>query len=407
MPSSRILTVVDQFDEDEFPDIPAAPAALLRALQAVPDPRNLRGRRHRLCTILALAACAVIAGARSFVGIAEWTAEATPAELAKLGVTGQKPCESTIRRTLNRIDADGLNLIVGTWAALVATTSERFPVIAVNGKSVRGSAVAGGRCRHLLSALTHADGLVLGQIDVDLKTNEIPLLSRLLDNIELLGVLVTADAMHCQRIHAKYLVEQRGAHYLLTVKGNQPALRRQLTQLPWTQVAITDTQDDRRHGRIEKRTVKVVSIDAGILFPYAAQAIQITWKVRRPKSRKWRSEAVYAITDLTAAQANSQRLGAWLRGHWCIENKLHWVRDVTFGEDLSQVRTGSGPQVMATLRNLAIGLLRMTGATNIAEALRHHARDTNRPLTLLLTSRNNPAIPSKRQCRGRGPGIWT
>lgn len=407
MPSSRILTVVDQFDENEFPDIPAAPAALLRALQAVPDPRNLRGRRHRLCTILALAACAVIAGARSFVGIAEWTAEATPAELAKLGVTGQKPCESTIRRTLNRIDADGLDLIVGTWAALVATTSERFPVIAVDGKSVRGSAVAGGRCRHLLSALTHADGLVLGQIDVDLKTNEIPLFSRLLDNIELLGVLVTADAMHCQRIHAKYLVEQRGAHYLLTVKGNQPALRRQLTQVPWTQVAITDTQDDRRHGRIEKRTVKVVSIDAGILFPYAAQAIQITRKVRRPKSRKWRSEAVYAITDLTAAPGQQSPVGCLAPRPLVHRKQAALGQDVTFGEDLSQVRTGSGPQVMATLRNLAIGLLRMTGATNIAEGLRHHARDTNRPLTLLLTSRNNPAIPSKRQCRGRGPGIWT
>jgi predicted transposase YbfD/YdcC len=207
-----------------------------------------------------------------------------------------------------------------------------------------------------------------------------------LDTIELLGTLVTADAMHCQKDHAEYLVEKRGAHYLLTVKNNQPKLRKQLAQLPWVDVPVTDTQNDRAHGRIEKRTLKVVTISAGILFPHAAQAIQVTRKVRQRSSRKWRTETVYAVTDLTAEQGHPDQLATWLRGHWCIENRLHWVRDVTFGEDLSQVRTGNAPQVMATLRNLAISLLRLNGATNIAKALRHHARDTKYPLALLLTS---------------------
>jgi predicted transposase YbfD/YdcC len=386
MSSSPTYTVVDQFDEDEFPDIPAAPAALLAALKSVPDPRKRRGVRHEMSAILALAVCAVIAGARSFVAIAEWTAAATPNALATLGVSGEVPCESTIRRTINKVDANGLDVIVGTWMALRATTSERFRVVAVDGKSLRGSAVAGGRCRHLLAAVTHTGGLVLGQLNVDLKTNEIPLFSTLLDTIELLGALVTADAMHCQKDHAEYLVEKRGAHYLLTVKNNQPKLKKQLAQLPWADVPVTDTQRDRAHGRIEKRTLKVVTISAGILFPHAAQAIQVTRKVRRRSTRKWRTETVYAVTDLTAEQGRPDQLATWLRGHWCIENRLHWVRDVTFGEDVSRVRTGNAPQVMATLRNLAISLLRLTGATNIAKALRHHARDTKYPLTLLLTS---------------------
>jgi len=386
MSSSPTYTVVDQFDEDEFPDIPAAPAALLAALKSVPDPRKRRGVRHEMSAILALAVCAVIAGARSFVAIAEWTAAATPDELATLGVSGEVPCESTIRRTINKVDANGLDVIVGTWVALRATTSERFRVVAVDGKSLRGSASAGGRCRHLLAAVTHTGGLVLGQLNVDLKTNEIPLFSTLLDTIELLGALVTADAMHCQKDHAEYLVEKRGAHYLLTVKNNQPKLRKQLAQLPWADVPVTDTQRDRAHGRIEKRTLKVVTISAGILFPHAAQAIQVTRQVRRRNTRKWRTETVYAVTDLTAEQGRPDQLATWLRGHWCIENRLHWVRDVTFAEDLSRVRTGNAPQVMATLRNLAISLLRLTGATNIAKALRHHARDTKYPLTLLLTS---------------------
>jgi predicted transposase YbfD/YdcC len=386
MSSSLTHTVVDPFDEDEFPDVPKAPAALLAALQRVPDPRKPRGLRHGLPVILSIAVCAVIAGARSFVAIAEWAAQASPAAVAKLGVTGEVPSESTIRRTINKIDANGLDVVVGAWAAFRATTSEKFRVIAVDGKSLRGSATAGGRCRHLLSALTHTGGMVLGQLDVALKTNEIPMFSTLLDNIELLGALVTADAMHCQKDHAKYLVEQRGAHYLLTVKNNQPKLRKQLAQLPWGDVPVTHTQQDRRHGRVEKRTLKVVTVADGIMFPHAAQAIQVTRKVRKRNSRKWRTETVYAVTDLTADQARPDQLATWLRGHWCIENRLHWVRDVTFGEDLSQVRTGNGPQVMATLRNLAISLLRLTGATNIAKALRHHARDTKRALALLLTS---------------------
>jgi len=239
MSSSPTYTVVDQFDEDEFPDIPRAPAALLAALNTVPDPRKPRGLRHSLPGILAIAACAVIAGARSFVAIAEWAAAATPAGLAKLGVTGEVPSESTFRRTINKIDANGLDLIIGAWAALRAVNPKEFRVIAVDGKSLRGSTTAGGRCRHLLAAFTHITGMVLGQLDVALKTNEIPMFSTLLDNIELFGVLVTADALHCQKDHAKYLVEQHGAHYLPTVKGNQPTLRKQLAGLPWAEVPIT------------------------------------------------------------------------------------------------------------------------------------------------------------------------
>src|SRR5664279_3293840 len=135
MSSSPTYTVVDQFDEDEFPDIPKAPAALLAALNAVPDPRKRRGVRHALPGILAIAACAVIAGARSFVALAEWAAAATPAGLAKLGVTGEVPSESTIRRTINKLDGNGLDFILGAWAALREVNPKELRVIAVDGKS--------------------------------------------------------------------------------------------------------------------------------------------------------------------------------------------------------------------------------------------------------------------------------
>lgn len=133
--------------------------------------------------------------------------------------------------------------------------------------------------------------------------------------------MVTADAMHCQKAHADYLVLQRGAHYILTVKGNQPTLRNQLKALPWKDVPVSHTSTDRGHGRVEKRTLKVVAVSTGILFPHAVQAIQITRKTRKLGSKKWRTEVVYAVTSLAAAQATDAQLAAFIRGHWCVENR--------------------------------------------------------------------------------------
>jgi predicted transposase YbfD/YdcC len=211
----------------------------------------------------------------------------------------------------------------------------------------------------------------------------ITMFTALLDRAgDLRGVLVTADAMHAQRSHATYLAG-RGPHYLVTVKGNQPGLLRQLRSLPWKDVPEGHVQDGRGHGRIEKRIVKAVTVATGLAFPHAAQAIQITRRTRRPGSRKWRTETSYAITSLAAAQARPDQLATWIRGHWKIENQLHWVRDVTFGEDASTARTGTGPHVMATLRNLVISILRLAGYLSIAAALRHTARHPLRALRLL------------------------
>ena len=197
------------------------------------------------------------------------------------------------------------------------------------------------------------------------------------------GALITADAMHAQREHAEYL-HARGTHYLVTVKGNQPGLLRQLRSLPWKDVPRGHDEHDRGHGRTEKRVVKVVTVAAGLGFPYAAQAIQVTRRARALSRRKWRTETSYAITSLPAHQARPGQIAAWLRGHWKIENQLHWVRDVTYGEDGSQARTGHGPHVMASLRNLAITIMRLAGHATIASATRRIARQPSRAMQLLI-----------------------
>jgi predicted transposase YbfD/YdcC len=374
--------------------VPERRRGLLAHLAAVPDPRDRRGLRHDLSGVLAVAVCAVLAGATSLAAIGEWAADAPPGVLLTLGIrpdplTGvvRAPDEATVRRVLAGIDADALDTAIGTWLqasrtcpATPDTRRVRWPALAVDGKTLRGSGPAGGQV-HLLAVMDHTNQAVLGQVDVDGKSNEIRAFAPLLDRLDLTATVVTADAMHTQREHAAWLVGVKNAAYICIVKRNQPSLYRQLKTLPWKQIPVQDETHDRGHGRYEIRRLQVVSSDR-LAFPHAAQAIRITRRVRDQKTKKWRTITVYAITSLTAIQAGPAELATYIRGHWAIE-ALHHIRDVTYAEDASQVRTGNAPRAMASLRNLAIGLLRHIGQTNIAKALRHNARSHHRPLALL------------------------
>ena len=384
--SSPILTVVDDSDPllGELVEVPPAPDGLLELLAQVADPRKPRGIRHGLTGVLAMALSAVITGAQSFVAIAEWAADASPEALARLGVTGTAPSESTIRRCLQRLAPDQLDHLIGAWMWLRTSTIGGRRVIAFDGKTLRGARDAAGNLMHLLAGLCQHTGAVLAQLAVGAKTNEIPMLTKLLDTIpDIAGAVITADALHCQRDTAEYITG-RGAHYILTVKDNQPTLRKKLKSLPWKQIPVLDRKTEHGHGRTTTRTLKAAEIAEGIGFPGAVQVLQLTRTATDDKTGKKHTEVVYAVTSLSVADAKPAQIAAWLRGHWAIENRLHWVRDVTYSEDHSQIRTEGGPQVMATLRNTGISILRLTGHTNIASANRYHARDHHRPVKLLL-----------------------
>jgi predicted transposase YbfD/YdcC len=371
---------------------PESRLGLLEALDSIPDPRKKRGVRHRFGAILFISICAVVSGAKSFAAIAEWAADAANSTLSEIGI--KPPNTSTIRRALSAFTGDGFDTTTGSWlagrlaATRVATPGRgRRRAIAVDGKVLRGSRNGDERARMLMAALDHDSGVTLGQVDVDTKTNEIPMFPVLLDTItDLEGVVVSADALHAQREHAEYL-HKRGAHYMLTVKGNQPGLREQLASLPWNAVPTGHKETETSHGRRVTRTYQVVTIAAGILFPHAAQALRIVrTRKRKGSTKKATRETVYAVTSLTAAQAQPAELAGYVRRHWHVENKLHWVRDVTMGEDLSRTRTGGGPRMMASLRNLALSILRLAGHANIAKALRHNARKPKRAIDLVMTS---------------------
>ena len=251
-------------------------------------------------------------------------------------------------------------------------------VIAIDGKTVRGAKDRNGKAPHLVAALAHGIGAVLGQVAADEKSNEIPAVRDLLKAFtDLAGAVITIDAMHTQHDTAK-AITGRQADYVMTVKGNMPTLYRQLKKLPWTAIpAVSSVSAD--HGRRARRTIKAVLAPSSIEFDGAAQVAQL----RRTVTRKGRKTVEVAYLITSDRDADPVTLAAWVRSHWDIENKLHWVRDVTYQEDKSLVRTGNAPRVMASLRSLAISLLRLDGHTNIASTNRHHARDPQRTIKML------------------------
>ena len=343
MPAPASLSIpglVDHLGGAELPNPITVAPELRTVLGQVTDPRKPRGVRHGLVVVLTTAVCAVAAGARSFVAIAEWAAD-LPATVAEhLGTDQRCPSESTIRRVVQDVDADRFDAALATFVqqrcAAVAPLGRRR-ALAVDGKTVRGSrshSPDGEQpARHLLAVIDQHTRVVLGQLSVDTKTNEISRFAPLLDTLttlDLTDVVITADALHTQREHVETLAA-RGAHWVLTVKGNQPRLRRQLASLPWRDVEPAHRSAEIAHGRREIRTTRVVTVAAGIAFPYAAQAVQIVRRsrpvnARTGKAGRWRTETVYAITDLAPHQASPAELAGWVRGHWQIENGLHWVR---------------------------------------------------------------------------------
>lgn len=199
-------------------------------LQTLVDPRKPRGVRHPVVTIVAIATCAALSGARSFNAIAEWAQGLSREALRRLGSKPwTPPSEPTIRRVLQRLDADRLDGEIGQWLARRHPLAGR--AVAVDGKTLRGGHDRGQPAPHLLSAILHQEAVVIGQIAVEAKTNEIPKLPRLLDPLPLEGAVVTADALHTQTDTARYLVETKKADYLFIVKENQPTLRQDIADL--------------------------------------------------------------------------------------------------------------------------------------------------------------------------------
>ena len=272
-----------------------------------------------LAGLLAVGIAAVIAGSRSFAAIGQWAADAGPEVLAGLGAARGPAEESTFRRAFALVSPDVLDRVLGAWLQTRAVQAGGRLVIAIDGKTVRGAKNKDGKAPHLVAALAHGIGAVLGQVAVDAKSNEIPAARELLKAFaSLAGAVITIDALHTQSDTAQ-VITARQADYVMTVKGNMPTLYKRLKKLPWAAVpAFSAVSTD--HGRLARRTIKVALVPAWIEFDAAAQVAQLRRTVTR--NGKKTVEVVYLITS--DRHADPATLAAWVRGHQEIEDRLHW-----------------------------------------------------------------------------------
>jgi predicted transposase YbfD/YdcC len=352
----------------------------------VPDPRDRRGLIHPLPVVLALAACATVAGHTRPTEIGEWCQDASEELLAALGarhdaLTGRylAPGKDTVTRVLARIDPDILDATLCGFQAELAAHPDPKPggeQIALDGKVLRGSRGNGYPSVMLISAYAPSAGIVVAQREIPAKTNEIPEVPALLASVPLVGKVVTADALHTQDATARHL-RKRGAHYVLTAKANRPKLLAAIHERFTAPDAITDIsyEIERGHGVVRIRRTETVD-GTGLPFPGAAQAARITrYTCDAATGLPIAKELVHIVTSLPPTRAGAAAIGGYVRQHWTIENQVHYVRDVALREDACRAVTGNLPRTLATLRNLAISALRQAGWQNIASGLRKHARN--------------------------------
>ena len=374
------------FTEERLRTLPAA-------LATVPDPRKRRGQRYDLPFLLLCLVAALLCDCNSLEAVGRWTRDHRSL-LAR--VCGPRrhctPTGALYRRLLPRLSVAHVERALAGWVQQTRPRRARDP-LAGDGKTVRGARTETQAASHLLSLSTHTSHETLVQVRVDEQTNEIPVLQEVLPHLALRGRVVTADALHTQTALAQLLLDHHAA-YLFTVKDNQPRLRAELAAYFTDRQATARvaTTVDRRRGRTETRTLRASTrlnacLRAYFPFPGIAQIAQLMRTVRTRTAT--RHETIYLITSLAPRQAAPARLLALIRGHWSVESR-HWLRDVTFGEDATRLRTGAAPQIRAAFRNLVITLIRRTGPTQSA-AYRQHLRTHPAKALRLLVPKTHSA----------------
>jgi predicted transposase YbfD/YdcC len=363
----------------------ASPYPLLTALAEIADWRKSRGKRHPLAAILALAFAAVLSGVSSLTAISQWGREQGPELLSRLGLTHSPgPCVATLHRIFSRLDTVVLERVLTTWWQ---TWLPARGGLALDGKTVRGSGNASESALQLLAAFVQQVGVVLAECPIE-GGDEIGTAIALLQGLDLHGWIVTGDAKLTQKKLVQTVIHN-GGDYLLTVKANQPTLWADISFLFSEPTVVADTitchQESSLHGiRIERR-ILTASSALRDYCPWVGleQVFRSERRFTDKQTGIHSTEVHFGITSLSPQRADARRLAGLLRGHWGIENRLHWVRDVDYAEDHSRVRTSHAPHAMAIFRNWAISLIWLTGFTSVVAGLRHFAWHAERAISLV------------------------
>jgi len=349
-----------------------APGGLLRWFEDLPDPRPGHNVMHRLSDMVALAILAVLCGADSWMDVATFGRCREPWLRTFLPLPHGIPSHDTFGRVFGRIPPLSFEKCFMKWMAALAQSPCRL--IALDGKALRHSFDTADQkaAIHMISAWSQENQLVLGQLATQAKSNEITAIPELLELLDLQGAVVTADAMNCQKSIAEKIVDQ-GGDYLLQVKSNQPSLHQDL-ELLFAEGMRTDCQGVRHesieevdggHGRVERRRLWTTDDIAwyGDASQWKGLSRFICIESTRQVGDKRSVDRRYYISSLR--QATPEFLLRTLRGHWGIENRLHWCLDVSFNEDDSRIRKGHAAENFSRLRRIALNLLRKDKTYNV------------------------------------------
>jgi predicted transposase YbfD/YdcC len=368
---------------------------LVEVLKQVPDYRKRKGRQHRWMTLLSLIAMALASAQRTPQAIARWVREQRDELFAALPPSVSRlPSGATIRRALARLDVAALETALAAFhpptAPVPTPTPAALQGVAIDGKAVRGVGRDGHPC-HLVSLVQHGDATVLGQVAVALKRDERSAVPALLEGRDLHGKVVTLDALHTLRPTARQIRAQKG-HYLMIVKKNQATLYDYLDllfRLPahpadrevWETVGPTT---EKGHGRLETRSLTCGNAHIeDVDWPDVQQVVRRTSERISLRTGKRTCEVTYALVSMTPEEAGAATIEALWRGHWTIENRLHYVRDVSFGEDAGHAAQGATAHVLAALRNGLLLLFRQAHWPSVPDALAHYGASVARAVALI------------------------
>ncbi len=337
-------------------------SSILHHFSQIEDPRVNRQKKHELQDIFFITLCAVVSGADNWVMIEEFGNAKLAWFTEQLGLENGIPSHDTFGDVFAAIDTEQFSECFTRWANDLATLSEG-QIIAIDGKCLRRSVDSASKkaAIHMVSAWAHSNRLVLGQVKVDEKSNEITAIPKLLERLDITGAIVTLDAMGCQKKIAQQIVDQKG-DYVLSLKGNHGQLHDDvkvyLDSAESTSVAQA-TDVDAGHGRVESRTIKVCDDIEWLKQSHpewkGLKSILAVTAIRYIKDRT-EKETRHFISSLDASDPT--RLAQAVRAHWSIENNLHWVLDVAFDEDRNRTRVGHSAANLAVIRHIAVNLIK-------------------------------------------------
>lgn len=374
--------------------------SLYAHLQKISDNRKAKGKVYSLSLLLLLMLLAKLGGEDKPSGMAEWVAHRIePLYQMKILAKKRAPSHMTYRRALQQvIRPEEMEQVLSEFHQSQLKTGQEI-VLSMDGKTLRGTIPAGEvRGIHLLSIYVPEQGLVLVEAEVDRKENEIVVAPNILQQVNLKGAIVIGDAMHAQR-HASAQIVEAGGDYLWSVKGNQARTEWALEKLfasevhnlkqgaPLSSHCRRAIKVQKRHGRVEKRTILVSSeLNEYLDWPYVAQVFRLEREVWHQRYQGWRRQVVYGLTSMTPEQAKPEKLLALSRKYWGIENGLHYRRDVTLHEDATRLTIEKSGHNMAILNNLVIGLCLQIGFANLAKARRLFAAKPDQALALITSA---------------------